>query len=140
MPTCPICKKQFETTHGRQVYCHDCLDFPNSGKAVVYALSAADSPDIRYIGSTTSPVKRFMDHRRNAHGPELKAWVESVKGRFVFTILEIVPKKKARASEEAQIRHYERIGCKLINKRCAKQRLFTTKEAHGYIARWFKNS
>lgn len=140
MPTCPICRKQFETTHGRQVYCRDCLDFPKTGKSVVYALSAAGSADIRYIGSTTNPVKRFSDHRRQAHGPELKAWIKSVGGKFDFTILEIVPKKKARASEEAQIRHYERVGCKLLNKRCAKERLFTPKEAHDYISRWFKNS
>jgi predicted GIY-YIG superfamily endonuclease len=140
MHTCPICKKQFKATHGRQVYCRACLDFPDSGKAAVYALSATGSTDIRYIGSTTYPVRRLMDHRRNAHGPELKAWIESIGGNFEMVILEIVPKAKARASEEAQIRHYERVGCDLINKRCAKARLFTTKEAHDYISRWFKNS
>ncbi len=140
MHTCPICKNQFEANHGRQVYCQKCLSFSGSGKAAVYALSAAGSGDIRYIGSTTNPVKRFMEHRRNAHGPELKAWVKSIGSEFDFTILEIVPKAKARASEEAQIRHYERVGCDLINKRCAKARLFTPKEAHDYISRWFKNS
>jgi hypothetical protein len=136
---CPVCKKQFRHRY-RQVYCPDCLSFSDSGKAMVYALSAAGSSDIRYIGSTVDPVGRYMAHRRNAHGPELKAWVASIGSKFDFTILEIVPKAKARASEEAQIRHYERVGCKLLNKRCAKECLFTPKEAHDYIARWFKNS
>jgi predicted GIY-YIG superfamily endonuclease len=136
---CPICKRSFETNHGRQVYCHTCLAFPETGKAVVYALCQLGKSDVRYIGSTTNPVKRFMDHRQNAHGPEIKQWVKSIKGNIDMTILKIVPKSKARKSEEVQIQYYERLGHKLLNKRAA-GKMFTSQEANDYIARWFKNS
>lgn len=136
---CPICKRTFETNHGRQVYCRDCLDFPNTGKVAVYALCQRGRSKIRYIGSTANPVHRFMDHRRNGHGPEIKQWIESIKGDIDMTILEIVPKAKAKRSEEIQIRHHERLGHKLLNKRSAKEKLFTTQEAHDYISRWFQN-
>lgn len=135
---CPICKCSFDTNHSRQVYCHKCLDFPDTGKVAVYALCQQGSTEVRYIGSTTNPVKRFLDHRRNGHGPEIKDWVESVNKSIEMTILEIVPQSKARTSEETQMRYHEKLGHRLLNKRAA-GRMFTTEEAHEYIARWFKN-
>lgn len=135
---CPICKRSFATNYSRQIYCHNCLDFPNTGKVAVYALCQSGSEEIRYIGSTTNPVKRFLDHRRNGHGPEIKEWVESVNKSIEMTILETVSKSKARTSEETQMRHYEKLGHRLLNKRAA-GRMFTKEEAHDYIARWFRN-
>jgi len=136
---CPICKRSFDTGHGRQVYCHTCLDFPKTGKTAVYALCQRGHAEVRYIGSTTNPAKQVMNHRKNAHGPEIKQWIKSIKADFDMFILETVPKSKARKSEEVQIQHHGRLGHRLLNKRSA-GKMFSSEEAHDYISRWFKNS
>lgn len=135
---CPICKCPFETSHSRQVYCHKCRAFPKTGKVAIYALCQVGNPEIRYIGSTTDPVNRYMNHRIDAHGPEIKKWVESINGNIDMVILEIVDKLNARASEETQMRYYGKLGHKLLNKRAA-GKMLSSDEAHDYISNWFRN-
>ena len=121
--TCPICKSEFETNHGRQVYCHGCRSFPKNGRAVVYALHTTGNSDIYYIGSTTNPVKRYMEHRAN--------------GPVDMSILEIVPARKAKKSEQRHIYKHKKAGNKLKNRRRA-GRMFSSKEAHDFIADWLR--
>lgn len=86
----------------------------------IYALKEPDTGEIRYIGKTNDPKRRFPEHVRNANKRRnyCERWIFSLREAGQKPILEIVdeaPYEFRNPIEAAYIQFFREQGCELVN-------------------------
>lgn len=87
----------------------------------IYRLEHPDTGQVMYVGATTDPKRRFLEHVAGYHqGRSLRSWVLSLKKEGKIPHMEIIEKTNSRDWQTRE-RHWiafyrKKIGIKLLNK------------------------
>ena len=90
----------------------------------VYGLHLEGDDEIRYVGSTCNPNKRFLQHLygHDDYNPQKTEWTESCGSRLRMKVLySDVPEKDRRRVEQRAINECKKKGYRLLNHRGAKR-------------------
>lgn len=80
----------------------------------IYGLYKRGESDVRYIGSTNNPTRRYFA-LRNADSLDVRKWIRKLKNNYCMTILQIVPANQLRLYEYAWIAYVRQKGIMLLN-------------------------
>lgn len=95
----------------------------------IYGLHLEGEDEIRYVGSTTQPVKRLYQHTRadgHERVPERIEWVKQNNGRIRMKLLETTSDR--RGAEQRWIADLRARGHRLLNRRRATQKYAISRE------------
>lgn len=92
----------------------------DSVRVYVYALCEPDGRTVRYIGATTDLWRRYCQHCRGSHRPEIRSWIASLSkfGRIPSLVIlrEVIGVESARQVESDEIRkHIAQYGDQILN-------------------------
>ena len=90
----------------------------------IYALTEPGSKEVRYIGKSTNPKRRYYEHVQRAasyrgeHYTHTARWIRTLHTRGQkpgLTLLECIPKELWAERERWWIQEYKRVGARLTN-------------------------
>lgn len=84
----------------------------------IYVLKDPTSGEVRYVGKTENPRKRFINHRCGHSGRHCANWIKSLRARGLVPTFEIIDAGMGHGwpqAERAWIREYRERGARLTN-------------------------
>lgn len=84
----------------------------------IYALKDPDTGQIRYVGASINPTKRFKQHLQSKETNHRAKWIKSLRMANLMPVLghvDEVPEDYWQAVEAAYIQFYRNLGCDLVN-------------------------
>jgi len=103
----------------------------------IYALCEPDTGEVRYIGKSDSPRKRFRDHLLDDTQTHKTHWIQSILSRGLKPKLKIIDEVNAQewpAIEAAYIQFFEESGARLVNSSPGGEHVVHTKEVCAKIS------
>jgi predicted GIY-YIG superfamily endonuclease len=101
----------------------------------IYGLHLEGDDEIRYVGSSCSPRKRFWQHLSgDSRNPEKDEWVKSNKGMVRMKVLADVEREsERRRMEQRVIYKYASKGHRLFNERRAAATMATPEDVTWWL-------
>lgn len=87
-------------------------------KVYIYALLEPETKEVRYIGKSVNPKKRFDNHLNIKRKQHCSCWIQSLKIKElkpIFSIIEETDKENWIKREQYWIAFYKNLGAKLTN-------------------------
>lgn len=87
-------------------------------KVYIYALLEPETKEVRYIGKSVNPKKRFDNHLNIKRKQHCSCWIQSLKIKGlkpIFSIIEETDKENWIKREQYWIAFYKNLGAKLTN-------------------------
>lgn len=86
----------------------------------IYVLKCPLSGEVRYVGKTNNPTRRYYGHLNNSRDKNTykRNWINSLKRSCLKPIFEIVDEvdvKEWKMKEKCYIKYYRNKGCRLVN-------------------------
>lgn len=89
-------------------------------KTYIYTLKDPTTLQVRYVGKTVSPKKRFIAHKclRAKKGTYLASWITSLRNKDLIPVMDIIDEADNDGwveKEKLYIDFFKKNGCELVN-------------------------
>ena len=81
----------------------------------IYVILHPETREIRYVGMTRDPKRRFREHCNGGHSQVVHRWIQNLTSLPIIKIHEVVPVIEGREREKFWISHFRNLGLNLLN-------------------------